>query len=68
MVEGGARSCFGRAPHSGIDCLYNFLQNIITSLHILKETILVLIGLESTLHVKYHSILIGLESTNVFFD
>ena len=38
-VDSRAGSCFTGAPQLRMDCLHNFLQNIITSLHILKETI-----------------------------
>ena len=53
--EGGAGSRSSGAPHPRMGCLYNFLQNIIASLHILKEIVEAFIGLESTLHVKYHA-------------
>ena len=35
---GGAGSCSGGPPQPGMDCLHNFLQKIITSLQILKES------------------------------
>ena len=39
VVEDAARSCSGGALHIGMDCIYNFLQTIITNFYIFKKTI-----------------------------